>query len=459
MTTSFEPALQYAGAASEALIAGYDRASGNWTFPRLSPFWDAVVEAHRRGQRGFGRRIAILDSAFDLSMPILAYDAAVCLPNRLGADLSHGTAVALLVRTVAPEASLDLYAIGGPDGPDRHAVGRALRKVATSEATVLCMSLGVPVSSADIELELLDPSLLLMAARPRQCPMDRGCLCEAVATLGDRAVFAAVGNDAGSLFCPAMSQSAYAIGFQLERRIPDPERGESAWATQPSGYDQSAWVVDYTLMQPENVLGSSFATPLVAGSAALQDDPAAIESMQQACHLGAVADTYLADYRSTTADRGKLEQALDFYEKALVAFPHQADLRGGSHWCVGCAIYGGTLFVNAGLAHLEAGDFPSAEPLLRIARQIAPRSADAAANLATCLTLRAEAMPDGATTDGSGDRGGGSGAAADMLTNRASLLREAVAAFDEAIALRPDYRGYDAARARAAMMLASRGAQ
>jgi tetratricopeptide (TPR) repeat protein len=251
-------------------------------------------------------------------------------------------------------------------------------------------------------------------------------------------VFAAVGNDAGSLFCPAMSQAAYAIGFQLERRIADPEHGESAWAIQPSGYSQSAVVVDYTLMQPEDVLGSSFATPLIAGAAALQDDPAAIESMQQACHLGAVADTCLADYRSKVADPAKLANALELYNKALVAFPHQADLRGGAHWCVGCALYGGTLFVNAGLAHLEANDFASAESLLWIARQIAPRSADAAANLATCQMLRAEAMPDGAG---------------------ASLLREAVAAFDQAIALRPDYRGYDAARARAAMMLASRDAR
>jgi hypothetical protein len=437
MTRTFEPALQYAGAAAEALIAGYDRSNGSWAFPRLGPFWDAVVEAHRRGQRGFGRRIAILDSAFELSVPILAHDAAMCLPNRPGADLSHGTAVALLVRTVAPEATLDLYAIGGPDGPDRHAVGAALRKVAASDATVLCMSLGVPVSLADVELEMLDPSLLQVAARPRQCPIPSGCLCDAVAALADRAVFAAVGNDAGSLFCPAMSQAAYAIGFQLERRIADTERGESAWATQPSGYGQSFAVVDYTLMQPEGVLGSSFATPLIAGAAALQDDPAAIESMQQASQLGAVADMWLADYRSKVADPTNLGHALELYNKALAAFPHQADLRDGTHWCVGCALYGGTLFVNAGLAHLEADDLASAESWLRIARHIAPRSADAAANLATCLMLRADAMTDGAG---------------------ASLLREAVAAFDEAIARRPDYRGYDAARARAAMMLASRDA-
>ncbi|WP_315706785.1 MULTISPECIES: hypothetical protein [unclassified Bradyrhizobium] len=434
MTKSFEPALQYAGAAAEALIAGYDRSSGSWAFPRLGPFWDAVAEVHRRGQRGFGRRIAILDSAFDLSVPVLAHDAAACLPNRSGADLSHGTAVALLVRTVAPEATLDLYAIGGPGGPDRHAVRSALRKVAASDATVLCMSFGVPVPIADVTL--VADARRLLAARPRQCPIPSGCLCEAVGSVGDRAVFAAVGNDAGSLFCPAMAQAASAIGFQLERRIPDPERGESAWASPPSGYSQSD-AADYTLIQPEGALGSSFATPLIAGAAALQEDSAAIASMQRACHLGAVADMLLAAYRSKRlTDPAELAPALALYKEALATFPHQAVLRDGAHWCVGCALYGGTLFVNAGLAHLEADDLSSAESLLRIARHIAPRSADAAANLATCLMLRAEAMAHRAGMP---------------------LLREAVAAFDEAIGLRPGYRGYDAARARATAMLASYG--
>ena len=183
------------------------------------------------------------------------------------------------------------------------------------------------------------------------------------------------------------------------------------------------------------MLGSSFATPLVAAAAALQDDAAAIASMQQACRLGAMADTLLADYRSKRrTDPAELGPALGLYDDALAAFPHHAELRSGAHWCIGCALYGGTLFVNAGLARLEAAELASAESLLRISRQIAPRSADAAANLATCLMLRGEAMP------------GGVGAL---------LLHDAVAAFDEAIALRPDYRGYDAARARAAVLLAS----
>jgi hypothetical protein len=165
MTRIFEPVLQYAGAAAEALIAGYDRSSGSWAFPRLGPFWDAVAEAHRRGQLGFGRRIAILDSAFDLSVPTLAHEAAACLPNRPGVDVSHGTAVAPLVRTAAPEATLDLYAIGGPDGPDRHAVRAALRKIAASDATALCVSLGVPIPFADVTLEMLDLSLLRRTGR------------------------------------------------------------------------------------------------------------------------------------------------------------------------------------------------------------------------------------------------------------------------------------------------------
>ena len=149
------------------------------------------------------------------------------------------------MRTVAPEATLDLYAIGGPDGPDRHAIRAALRKVAASDARVLCMSLGVPVPFADVTLAA--DVRRIVAARPRQCPTPSVCLCEAVGAVGDRAVFAAVGNDAGSLYCPAMAQTACAIGFQLEQRIADPERGESAWATQPSGYAQSA-AADYTLI-------------------------------------------------------------------------------------------------------------------------------------------------------------------------------------------------------------------
>ena len=81
------------------------------------------------------------------------------------------------MRTAAPEATLDLYAIGGPDGPDRHAVRAALRKVAASDATALCVSLGVPIPFADVTLEMLDLSLLT-AYRPRQCPTPSGCLCE-----------------------------------------------------------------------------------------------------------------------------------------------------------------------------------------------------------------------------------------------------------------------------------------
>lgn len=419
MTRSSEPPLQYEGAAAEALIAGYDRTGDRWDFPCVGPFWDALAEAHRRGERGGGRRVAILDSGFDRTIPALARDTTERLPNRPGADLSHGTAVALLVRTAAPDATLDLYAIGGPDGPDRHAVRAALRKVAGSDAAVLCMSLGVAVPFAEVRFEMFDPPLLA-ATRPARCPSPSGCLCDAVeAAAASRTIFAAVGNDAGGVFCPAMTRSARAIGFQLERRAWDDERGESAWATAPGGYGQSD-AADYTLVQPPGVLGSSFATPLVAGAAALQDDPAVIPAMQDACRTGAVADALLAAYRSgPRRDPAALASAIGLYDRALLAFPHLDALRGGDHWCVGCALYGGTLFVNAGLARIEATELDLAERLLRIARGIAPLSADAAANLATCLEMR-----------------GAPG--------------EAVALFDEAMALRPGYRGYDNARAQAA---------
>ena len=62
-------------------------------------------------------------------------------------------------------------------------------------------------------------------------PDTLGLPVRVVAAVGHRPVFAAVRNDAGSLFCPALAQTACAIGFQLERRIADPDRGES------SGFD------------------------------------------------------------------------------------------------------------------------------------------------------------------------------------------------------------------------------
>ena len=432
-----EPRLDYAGPEAERLLAGYDRASGDWAFPRTGPFWEAVALAHAAGLRGAGRRIAILDSAFDLTIPALAANATLCLPNRPGADLSHGTVVALLVNSIAPDAALDLYAIGGPDGPDRHAMRAALRKVADSEAGLLCISLGVAVPLAGLTLEL-KPLFPLVAMRPRQCPLPSGCLCEAVeAAAPGRTIFAAVGNDDGSLFCPAMAPSAAAIGFQLERRMLDAAHGESAWATPPAGYKQSD-AADYTLIQPDGVLGSSFATPLVAGAAALQPDPDVIATMQQACLLGALADMQLADYRTAAPrDPALLSAALGYYREALAAFPHRAALAGGAHWCIGCALYGGTLFVNAGLAHLEAANLTNAEALLRIARAIAPLSADAAANLATTLLMRATDAAD----------------ATARAPDAKDLVREAIALFDIAIALRPHYSGYDSARTQAVSQL------
>ena len=73
---------------------------------------------------------------------------------------------------------------------------------------------------------------------------------------------------------------------------------------------------------------------------------------------------------------------------------------------------------------------------MRIALAVAPASPHASANLATCLLIRAGEIADDTGTD---------------------LMRESVALFDQAIALRPDYRGYDQARASAAGALALRG--
>ena len=336
-------ALQYQGEAAQALVESYDPDTERWAFACHGPFWEAIAEAHRRGNRGGGVRIAILDSAFDYALPALARNGTEYLPNRPGVDLSHGTAVALLVSTVAPDAMLDLYAIGGPDGPDIHAIRAALRMIAESPATVLCMSLGVPVPLQNCEFDHHDDTDRLLA-RPERCPVRSGCLCEQVDSLPNgRAIFAAVGNDARSLFCPALSRTCLAIGFQLEQRSAPSERGESAAGTGPAGYSQSD-LADFTLSQPDGALGSSFATPLIAGAAALQSDIMAIPMMQAACQIGSLAAVPLMNYRiGNCTDTTELLPTLEQFHQAIMAFPHHGMLKVGDHWCVGCGLYGESL--------------------------------------------------------------------------------------------------------------------
>ncbi|WP_376095367.1 S8 family serine peptidase [Roseomonas sp. CCTCC AB2023176] len=431
--------------AADALMAGYDADRHDWRFPRSGEFWETVAEAHRRGLTGRGRRAAVIDTAFDLDVPRLAAAAggAVRQAARAGEPTAHGTAVALLILTAAPDAELDLYEVTVRGRPDPRAVRAALDRVSASDAAVACLSLGMPVPFEEVLTETPiplspaaeDPLGFLQdlranagaqTLRPKACPLPAACLCRPAerAAGGGRIVVAAAGNDAACTACPAIAEGVVAVGFKRVRRAPGSEGGETAELTEPS-YSQTPHM-DLSLMQPEDVLGSSFAAPLAAGAALLGLDAEALPGMVRAARLGGTATSLLqVDHGEPGLHRVAAQEMLALFATAVNAFPHLAALEGSDHWCVGCSLFGRSLFINAGLAFHLRGSADVAERLLRIGRRIAPEDPHAAANLATTLLRKAKALGE-----------------------------EALTLYDEAIARRPGERLYDEARAWAAATVA-----
>lgn len=428
--------------AAAGLLAGYDRESGKWAFPRIDEFWEAVAEAHRRGFTGQGKRAAIVDSGFDLSIPKLAAacDGEVKMWAGYGKSTDHGTAVALLILTVAPDAKLDLYEVDADGAPDLFAARRAIRMAAETQIDALCLSLGVPIAREEVHLQpiddLVEPSftdqidaMFEAGGHLRAklaCPADP-CLCQEMKPINEAGcmILAAAGNDKGSFYCPALSQHVASIGFQRVARHAIGQR-EAAIGLSPD-FSQSAFT-DYQIMQPDDVLGSSFATPLAAGSVLLGNELGVAQSMT----LSAYADALLGLSHAAPLHQDLVARMMALYEQAINQLPHlHALMLEDDHWCMGCAQYVSRLFTNAGLACMVHGDLNMAERLLRIARRLAPASPHAAANLARTLVTRVERHEN----------------------NAVALCREALSLYDVAMARRPDYRGYDETRARVVAFL------
>ncbi len=209
-------------------------------------------QAHARGYRGRGVRVAVLDTGVDESVPQLpGYDFVEDDPNPQDAfPGGHGTQAANLVREVAPEAEILPVRVC-----DERGICRASRVVkgvcwvvANQEGpTVLNLSLGgdTPVGAL---------KLALQAALARGIP-----------------VAAAAGNQ-GQQGSPAHYPAALdlpglvAVGALQEDLSPAP------FSTQGAYVDLAAPGADLSCVGPNGPTlcnGTSFATPLVAGAMAL----------------------------------------------------------------------------------------------------------------------------------------------------------------------------------------------
>ena len=243
----------------------FDRVKEVWNKPFDGPLWSVVAYSHEQGQKGQGRRIAIVDSGFDMGIGRVE-DAALgsCVQESPQADSKgHGTYVALLINEIAPEATLDLYEVSLGGRPNRGLLGKALGEIGRSEADIVNLSLGHrPVSEGE-----------------------NACNCSvatAVAQLAasGKTVVAACGNQEGPISCPAALDSVLAVGYRGELREIEWQNGvptrETAMAVPPD-FEQTM-AADVVVQQPPDVLGSSFAVPMVSGLAALSP-PLALEDL------------------------------------------------------------------------------------------------------------------------------------------------------------------------------------
>ena len=373
--------LQFEGFHSaKSILRKYNPQNDEWDFPRTGEFWDAVRTAHNNGFTGEGQTIAVIDSGFDLKIPKLKTQSGGKVEQSAGwwKNTTHGTIVALLILEVAPKAKLRLYEVASGKKPSPRKVKKALQRAAESDATIINLSLGRAIHKND-KTELGD----------HHCAL---CHFSSLAAKKGKRVVASVGNHKGDLFCPATHPEIVGIGFQSEIKenydTSDGGMAENAIWHKPS-FSQ-ALNADFTLIQPQGVLGSSFAAPLVCGAIALADNSAEINKTLEAVKIGGHAEKLHAQLHKNRHNSKKdIEETERAYLVAINHLPHLHTKSPIGVSCVACSLFVQALYVNAGLFFLEAGEWQLSEALLKAACWLAPWSPHAWANLATLMREKA----------------------------------------------------------------------
>ena len=377
--------------ATLALLAEYDTSLRRWTFPETGALWEAVEHAHALDRRGAGRRIAVIDSGFDLSYAALAHQR---LPwGHAGDPTTHGTAVALLVNQIAPAAELHLYPVAEAGAWKPALIEAALRAAGASAVDIVNLSFGKrhPLSevyrvqewASTIEvppgMRDGDEATFLLNQAAAQLSGWRdlmkaphspiGQLAAAAARAG-RIVIAAAGNMAAHIFEPAVLPEVFSAGF--DRPIVDAGGIEfSTGQDAPVGFSQSDFV-DFTFVQPDNAYGSSFAAPLLAGFAALMLDPTDLNGYREAMRVAVLAgkaQERLPEREALTLSPEE-KIVLDLYDKALRSRPHGH--LGAAGPCPECYLFATPVLLNAARFTVSIGDLPSTESFVEEVERFAP---------------------------------------------------------------------------------------
>ena len=417
-----DPVLLDGGAdAAALLLRSYDTVARTFALPKGGELWEAVAMAHALGRRGAGVRVAVIDAGFDRSIPELAElphlsaavvgegaaagagagagaaGASAAAGGGGGAEavVTHGTAVALLVREVAPEAEV-LLCSAAEDGVLRtELIVTAIREAVERGTDVISLSLGIPFrratrsraldgSPGDVGPQGTAPDDWRVLYRPDDSPLARAArdAVEAGVT-----VVVAVGNSVDHVYTPASTPGVAAVGFHLvERHLDDHGRMEEA-ISQPPSYGQAV-ATDLLVVQPRDVVGSSFACPLVAGFTTLMRDRTELAAFLLAIRRGATGSELMTHLDEGAVGADALRLVEGFFRQAWANLPHHHTAADGP--CPDCALLAAPVYVDFGTFLLGAGDLDAAEDHLAAARAFAPANPHAAANLGVLHAARAD---------------------------------------------------------------------
>ena len=376
-----------------SLLQRYDATHDTWALPREGDLWDAVAIARDQGLRGSGRTLAIIDAGFDADIPVLT--KARVIGPRIPTS-NHGTAVALLVHEVAPEANLILISARVDGNLEPNNVAKCIREAVSAGADVINLSLSVriPFDQLGVHDGPGAPRSVPYTGPMAEVRFDwRATLSIPSTAIGDAVaeaaakgvvVVAASGNRSDSVSIPAALAEAFSVGFLVVRRSNKDSKDNIA-VSPPVGYSQSIYS-DFQLLQPQGVLGTSFATPLVSGFCALMKDPGDLAAYREVVINSSNAD----GLAQLDLNDEMVQWILNLYRRALESMPHQHSKEEHPVPCPECSVFAVPTYCNAGLFALRLGYLQTAERLLRTARAVAPLHIDSAANLAMTLAAMAD---------------------------------------------------------------------
>ncbi len=362
---------------ADQLLKRYDPVQCCWSLPKTGEFWEIVTDGHRNGHDGNGVTVAVVDGGFDTTISALSR-----FPVR-GVDpghTSHGSAVALLVREVAPAAQLRLFTATRQGKLDAALVASAIRHAVDAGAQVINLSLGWRVPLSEEVLRDLSPSQLVDWRERLRLPEHSVTEAVAEAVAQGALVVAACGNNSESVLIPAAMNDALAVGFLTVWDLGDGE----LTGLSPNGYSQSRYA-DVRLVQPADVLGSSFACPLVAGFAAISPHREILRSYVRPIAIAAIASDLMIGW-SSSAWNDRAEVIDEWFKRSLRDLPHIHLPATGP--CLTCGLLAAPAYINWGLWKLRWGDLDGAEELFRAVTVFAPSNRIAERNLAQTLAAR-----------------------------------------------------------------------